>query len=500
MAGQVVIVVDPVSTGGCVAVEAVRRGYSVIIAWCAEMTPDMRSHVPDVAKGVKYFTEVEERSTISETAAAVRKAAGSMPIVACIVGAETGVTLADHLSAELKVRTNGIFPTGDRRNKSVQQRAVKAAGLRAVREALGTTWGEVEAFVDREPMPVVVKPVESCGSDGVKLCQTREEAKAHFQLLMESQRKCGAQGAAVLCQEFLKGKEYVIDHVSRDGVHKCVMVWVYDKRPTNGAAFVYYGMIPVPADSEIAKQLIKYTQGVLDALKLNNGPTHGEVMMTSDGPCLVEMNCRSHGWDGAWVPLAKKLTGGYAQVDVAVDSHVDGGAFAKIPEVYPSPFKAAGQNVMLVSFFAGTVRSTPGYDKMKKLSSFVALQTGVEVGSKVELTVDLFTAVGVLVLANSDAKKMEADLAEVRRMEKEGLFTFDEEVDPVQAEPSPDTIMPSGRRRTESYESAASMATVACKQQSCREAARGQRQLVAVAAAAFVAGTFFGLLARNKMK
>jgi len=90
--------------------------------------------------------------------------------------------------------------------QSVQQRAVKATGLRAVREALGTTWTEVKDFVATESMPVVVKPVESAGSDGVKLCHTVEEAKAHFTLLMESQRKCGAQGAAVLCQEFLKGK------------------------------------------------------------------------------------------------------------------------------------------------------------------------------------------------------------------------------------------------------------------------------------------------------
>ena len=173
------------------------------------------------------------------------------------------MTLADKLSTELKVRSNGIFPTGDRRNKSVQQKAVKAAGLRAVREALGKQWSAVEAFVESEPMPVVVKPVESCGSDGVKLCRTKEEAKEHFNLLMDSQRKVGAQDAAVLVQEFLKGQEYVIDHVSRDGVHKCVMVYVYDKRPTNGAAFVYYGMIPVDAESKEAKILIDYTRGVL---------------------------------------------------------------------------------------------------------------------------------------------------------------------------------------------------------------------------------------------
>merc|ERR1712038_1357490 len=109
----------------------------------------------------------------------------------------------------------------------------------------------------------------------------------------------GAQDAAVLVQEFLKGQEYVIDHVSRDGVHKCVMVYVYDKRPTNGAAFVYYGMIPVDAESKEAKILIEYTRGVLDALKLDNGPTHGEVMMTSDGPWLgwrLGPSCQGPDW------------------------------------------------------------------------------------------------------------------------------------------------------------------------------------------------------------
>merc|ERR1711972_478524 len=118
----------------------------------------------------------------------------------------------------------------------------------------------------------------------------KEEANEHFHLLMNSQRVNGGANAGVLCQEFLKGKEYVVDHVSRDGVHKCVMVWEYDKRPTNGAAFVYYGMIPVDSNTELAKLLIGYIEGVLDALKLDNGPTHGEVMMTSDGPCLTRIS------------------------------------------------------------------------------------------------------------------------------------------------------------------------------------------------------------------
>merc|ERR1711971_302193 len=226
--------------------------------------------------------------------------------------------------------------------------------------------------------------------------------------------------------EFLMGKEYVVDHVSCNGVHKTLMVWVYDKRPTNGGDFVYYGMIPVDSASEEAQVLIKYTRTVLDALKLDNGPSHGEIMMTEDGPCLVEMNCRTHGGDGAWVPLARALAG-YAQPELTLDSHMNEQAFSQIPDVMPSPFKASGQTVDLVSYFSGTVKAMPAFERMQKLPSFVALQTGVKVGSKVGLTVDALSRAGGLVLVNSDATQLEADIAEVREMEKLGLFVFEDE-------------------------------------------------------------------------
>jgi len=267
-------------------------------------------------------------------------------------------------------------------------------------------------------MPIVLKPTESAGSDGVKLCQSVEEAKEHFHLLMTSQKKVGCQdGAAVLCQEFLRGKEYVVDHVSRDGEHKTTMVWVYDKRAANGAAFVYYGMVPVEADSEAAQLLIPYVRGVLDALGIKNGPSHGEVMMTPTGPCLVEMNCRAHGGDGAWVPLARALTGGYSQVDTTLAAFVNEDEFKRLPDQPPSPFLASGQEVMLVSFQQGKIMSSPGWDRIKKLGSFVSLETSFDIGSTIDPTVDLFGCLGSVILMHQDAKALQRDLSAIRKME-----------------------------------------------------------------------------------
>ena len=284
------------------------------------------------------------------------KASCGRELVAVMCGGETGVKVADALAELMGFRGNSIADgMENRRDKRVQQEAVKAAGLRSVRSACGTKWSEVSDFAKQEEFPIIVKPVESAGSDGVKKCRSLEEAKEHFELLMNSQRKCGAQGAAVLVQEFLKGTEYIVDIVSRNGVHKTTMVWVYDRRAANGGDFVNFGQKCVLADEAVAQTLIAYSKGCLDALKITNGATHTEVMMTADGPCLVEVNSRCHGASGAWMPLAEALTG-YTQVGVCVDAFLDATAFDRLPEVPPSPFLKAGEMVSLISYHEGVSR------------------------------------------------------------------------------------------------------------------------------------------------
>jgi len=246
-----------------------------------------------------------------------------------------------------------------------------------------------------------------------------EEARKHFELLMKSQRKCGAKGAAVLLQEFLKGKEYIVDHVSRDGVHKTTMVWVYDRRPANGGDFVNFGQECVLSDSPVAQELIAYTRGCLDALHITNGATHTEVMMTADGPCLVEVNSRCHGAAGAWMPLARALTG-YTQVDACVDAFLHANAFDRLPDVPPSPFLASGQVVSLISFHEGLVEGTPGFDRVRSLRSFTSLEELAHVGESLEKTVDLFSIAGMAVLIHSDAEVLKSDVQCIRQMEVEG--------------------------------------------------------------------------------
>jgi biotin carboxylase len=263
-------------------------------------------------------------------------------------------------------------------------------------------------------------------ADGVKLCHTFQEAKEHFLYLsMEHELVNGGSCGQVLCQEFLKGKEYVVDQVSLDGVHKTIMVWVYDKRDANGASFVYFGDIPFESDTPEAQLLIPYARDVLDALGVKHGPSHGEFIMTDDGPCLVEMNCRCHGGDGLSERMVSAMTGGYNQVNATVASYLDKEKFMNYPD-RPAPFRIHGQCVDLVSFSEGIVMATPGYERIQRLPSFVHLEANIGPGSKVSKTVDMITDIGGLIVMHHDPKVLEQDIAIIRALEKgNAMFEYE---------------------------------------------------------------------------
>jgi hypothetical protein len=307
--------------------------------------------------------------------------------------------------------------------------------MRSVRQAGGSKFEDVEDFLRTESYPIVLKPTESAGSDGVKLCPNFDEAKEHFHQLMNSQLVNGGDCGQVLCQEFLRGKEYVVDHVSLNGVHKTMMVWVYDKRERNGSAFVYFGCVPVEADSPEAKLIIPYIRKTLDVLGVRNGPSHGEVIITETGPCLVEMNCRANGGDGAWQPLALGLTpGDYSQVEVTADAYLNPEQFAKCPD-RPGPLIGQGVEILLVNYGHGVVKRTPGFDVLKKLPSCIHFESGVKIGSTVEPTIDLITSAGSVIVYHESPNIVKEDVRFIRYLENmDGLFVFEDRASDVEEE------------------------------------------------------------------
>ena len=328
-----VVVIDPFSTGAVLAADLCAQGFKVVALYSANLDHlvNVQSLVPQ-GLALSFEAVVPFHENLAVLQERLRDLA-DLNITAVLPGAETGVELADALSEAMGLRTNGTAHSGARRNKYVMGETIRAAGLRATKQVRATVWAEVEAFLSSwrpEPYRMIVKPMESAGSDDVTLCCSPEEVQAAFHRIMGKVNNLGMVNAAVLVQEYLEGTEYVLDLVSRDGEHKVAAVWEYDRRAVNGAGFVCFGQRLLTADEPHVKELIAYQKQVITALGIRNGPTHGEVKWFKDEPVLVEVGARCHGAEGVWQKVADAVYG-YNQVQCTIDFCFSPQKFAALP-------------------------------------------------------------------------------------------------------------------------------------------------------------------------
>jgi hypothetical protein len=186
--GRIVAVVDTFSTGAFIVDSLIRQGFRVIRVLSGDLNPELLDMVLEglatsFIATVTFNTKIEDTNEAMDNLIAqinsiqLDGSIVSSMVEAVIAGAETGVELADALSERLSLRTNGTSMSEARRNKFIMGEVVRSAGIRAVKQIKASSWQEVNAFLDEwrpEPFKVIVKPLDSAGSDGVTLCLSRE--------------------------------------------------------------------------------------------------------------------------------------------------------------------------------------------------------------------------------------------------------------------------------------------------------------------------------------
>jgi len=155
--------------------------------------------------------------------------------------------------------------------------------------------------------------------------------------------------------------------------------------------------------------------GVLDALEIRNGPSHGEVMWTRDGPCLVEVGSRPHGGEGTFVNLVEKPIG-YSQLSVMIDAHENRHKFFNLP-TRPPRLKAYAVETCLVNSHEGTLHSIPLLSTVETLPSFQEVEWKVRIGEHIPVTIDFLTSPAAIMLMHESKEVVERDFEAIHEME-----------------------------------------------------------------------------------
>ncbi|GGV17763.1 ATP-grasp domain-containing protein [Kitasatospora herbaricolor] len=379
----------------------------------------VRSQEPDIHLAYRpedFTVDLQHEGDLAATAARLREHGVDF----VVAGAESGVLLADALSAELGTPGNGMTRPASRRDKFAMAAAVKEAGLAAAESLLSASAEETVAWAERlGEWPVVLKPVASAGTDHVFFCDSPQEIRTAHATVLAAVDRYGRRNTQVLAQQFLDGDEYFVNTVSRDGVHHIVEVWRYHDLPKGGGrsippAFEH----PVPPEDPAARQLGDYVPKVLDALEIRNGSAHTEVMLTARGPVLVECGARL---GGAHLPDVVNRAIGTDQVDllalaIARPERITG---RTLP---PYRLLTHLRYLNLMSPRDGVVPSEEAWAEVRALPSFLDMVLTIPPGKPVARTVDLATVPGYLYLSSDDAGQVEADYRRLRQLEADGLY------------------------------------------------------------------------------
>lgn len=340
--------------------------------------------------------------------------------VAVVAGSEAGVELADELSAELGVLSNGVELSSARRDKFDMIEAIRRAGLAATRQVRTESAEELARWHRSVGGRVVLKPLKSGAGDGVHFCENPEESVAAFHQLYGTVNGFSERNDAVLAQEYIRGTEYVVNAVSRDGRHHVTDMWRTYRISVNGILDFASSIHLLRRRGEVQDQLVDYATKVLDALGIRHGPSHSEIKMTEQGPVLVEVGARAGG--GSLPSYVKELLG-ESQLDHTVDAYLAPERFhARTGRDYPvGPHFAV---VPMACPVDGVLRGYRHLDRIRELESFHEMIISTRPGSRIGATVDDIIPMRVLLKHDSEETVLR-DTGTIKYLDGESFYELE---------------------------------------------------------------------------
>ncbi|MFV2178029.1 ATP-grasp domain-containing protein [Actinomadura sp. LOL_016] len=408
----VVAIVRPFTSAAMVAPALRRAGFSPVAVMDyagPSLGPLHSSHDP-----AEYDAVINHHGDIDETIARL----GALKPIAVVPGVEAALQEAQDLSDALAPEfSNDPALVDARRHKYLMHRALADAGLPVPRQICTTDPAEVTAWIDREGLAghdLVIKPPTSAGTVGVSRAPGGEGWRERFDAMLGTRDKLDVVAEEVLVQEQLTGVEYAIDTVSHDGRHSITDMIKYRRVPYGEGIAVYDSVEWLPYDTGVHGEMIDYGLGALDAVGLRNWAAHTEIMMTPDGPRLLEVNARLA---GAGNPAVTEIATGESQVTRIVD--VCRGLGPKLPPGYT--LRRNVMAVFLMSHSTGIVRNAEIYDAARALPSYHSPVHLVRTGDHVDASTDLFASMtmGYIILAHEDSAQIHADREAIRAIEKD---------------------------------------------------------------------------------
>jgi biotin carboxylase len=206
---------------------------------------------------------------------------------------------------------------------------------------------------------LVIKPIDNSGSRGVTLLHDGTSLPEAYRIAMQSSAK-----KLIILEQYIEGTELTVEGISIDGEHHILAI--SDKFKPEGSYRVATQLAyPAAITSLQEKQVVTLIRGALDAAEVDHTPTHSEVILTPDGPQLIEIGCRGGGF---YV---------FTRVVEAASGYDIVGNWTRICAGDPPENVRVVKKGVVLRFYAAVPGKLVGVEGLEKAQSYEGVETGL---------------------------------------------------------------------------------------------------------------------------
>ncbi len=335
-----------------------------------------------------------------------------------LAGSEFGVELALRLSNDLGLPGNPIELLRPMTHKDAMHEALRRYGIRCIRGKVVSTIDEAIAFYETLGSErAVVKRTRGFGTQGVILCNNREEFLHAIRTELDQKSTMDSEPIDVMVQERIMGEEYIVNTVTCQGEHYLTSMWKYHKVLLSNGTNAYSSLENITHMEIGYTQLVNYAFDVLNAIGIKCGPVHAEFIIDEKGPVLIEINCRPMG--GAFDRKFLEKLYGHHETDLILDSFLNPDAFRKTHRGVYVPIRKGCLKIFILKESMRS-DSSPVVSLCRRLKSYHdSIFDRVGRDLVMEKTHNLETNGGYVYLVHDDEEVVERDRDLLHRLEME---------------------------------------------------------------------------------
>lgn len=286
-------------------------------------------------------------------------------------------------------------------DKSVMREALKVANVPIPRFFRVENIEDYKAAVENIEGPFMVKPADSSGSRGVLKVESREKIFDAYEYTKQF-----ARNRVVVVEECMIGPEVSVETIAIDG--DVNVIQITDKITTGSPHFVEMGHTQ-PTRLDCAAEIKEVAIAANRAVGIENGPSHTEIIVTKDGPKIVEIGARLGG-DCITTHLVP-LSTGVNMVEACIRI-----ALQEKPDITPTLF--CGSAIRYFQQHAGIVDTIDGVAEARNMPGVRQVSIVHGAGEFITEIIDSGSRMGFVVAqginANDAAEKCEKALKTIK--------------------------------------------------------------------------------------